>query len=143
MRLVNTKAHALLDYCWGLILFFSPWLFGFSPRGQAALTAMIAGAFAILMALLTQFEFSIVKLIPLKWHLRVDFVFGLFLAFSPWILGFHRLVLKPHLVFGLTQVVIAVITDRVLYQTFRESFNRGVNTEEQKPPQSTKRKNYL
>jgi hypothetical protein len=143
VRLVNTKAHALIDYCWGLVLLFSPWLFSFPSDGEAATIARIAGVLSVLLALFTQFEFSVVKIVPLKWHLRIDFLSGLFLASSPWLLDFNLEILKPHLVFGLTQMVIAVITDRVLYQTFRETSNRGENSDENGSPETTKRKNYL
>jgi hypothetical protein len=119
VRLVNTKAHAIIDYCLSLLLVFSPWLFEFSPNGVPAKVAYLCAAFTCTFALITRFEFSICKFIPLKLHMRLDFLLGLFLAVSPVLFDFQVTVFKPHLVFGLTLMVIAAITDRILYRRFK------------------------
>ena len=137
MRLVNTKAHALIDYLLCILLIFSPFFFGFESNSTAGHTCVAGGLLVLCLALVTRFEFSLFKIVPLKAHMQIDFVSGLLLSVSPVLFDFHKTVFKPHLVFGLTQMVIAVITDRVLYRTFKQSQEeRMVRTRSRKDDQS-------
>lgn len=120
VRLVNTKAHVLVDYIIGIVLLTSGWTFGFHGSAPAEPVAMFAGCLMILVAALTKFEFGLFRILPLRAHLGIDLVTGILLATSPWALGFDSLVYKPHFVFGLTQVIISVLTDRMLYSQYRE-----------------------
>src|SRR5262245_19846202 len=115
MRLINTKFHAALDYLLGILLVGDPWIFRFEPSGPKYTMPLAVGSVAAGLALFTKFEYAIVKVIPLRLHLIIDVVSGLILASSPWIFGFSDIVYKPHFVFGLTHTVVAIITDRLLY----------------------------
>jgi hypothetical protein len=119
MRLINTKVHALLDYLLSLVLAGSPWLFKFPPSGLKYQVPLAVGVIAAALALTTRFEFSVVKIISLRLHLVIDVFSGLLLAASPWLFDFKEIVFKPHLVFGLTHAIVAVITDRMLYDKMK------------------------
>jgi hypothetical protein len=124
VRFINTKAHALVDYTLGLILIFSPWGFGYENEETATFISVAAGVFISLLALLTKFEYSVLRVIELKTIYRMDFTAGMLLAFSPWIFGFSQHVFKPHLVFGLAHMVIAALSDRVLYKVYNRFNNK-------------------
>lgn len=115
MRMINTKAHALTDYILGMVLIGSPYLFMFPPFSPAHYCCMLAGVIIISLALFTRFEYSLVSLMPVKVHMWCDAATGILLLLSPVILGFGSMVFKPHLVFGLTILVVAILTDRVLH----------------------------
>jgi hypothetical protein len=120
MRLINTKAHAIVDYLIGLILLSAPSVFDF--RGQpAVLVCDIAGVIMLLNTALTAFEYGLLQVIPLRVHIAIDVVSGLALAASPWLLSFREQAYKPHFVFGITIFAIGVLSDRVLWTTVKKS----------------------
>jgi SPW repeat len=116
MRLINTKVHAALDYLLGILLAGAPWIFRFEPSGPKYNVPLAVGSMAACLALVTKFEYAPIKLVPLRLHLIIDVVSGIALAASPWVFGFSDIVFKPHLVFGLTHAVVALLTDRMLYE---------------------------
>jgi hypothetical protein len=120
VRLVNTKAHALVDYLLGLFLVTSGWWFGFHGERQAETAVVIAGIYSIVSALFTAFEYSLAGIIPLKLHFAMDVGAGALLAASPWLFLFHEQAFKPHLVFGLTMMIVSLLTDRVLFSHYRQ-----------------------
>jgi hypothetical protein len=121
VRLINTKAHAIVDYVMGMVLLCSPAIFQFDFSGPEYYTAATAGLITIVLALFTAFEYGALKTIPLRLHLYIDMVTGAALAASPWLMDFAGTVFKPHLVFGLSQVIVAVLTDRLLYHNVKGS----------------------
>lgn len=46
----------------------------------------------------------------MKGHLALDIFSGIFLAASPWFLGFADVVCKPHLILGLIEIGAALLT---------------------------------
>ena len=70
----------------------------------------ILGFGIIILALLTDFEVGVVRLIPMPVHLGIDVLGGLLLAASPWLFGFADRVWAPHLVFGLLEAGLALVT---------------------------------
>ena len=110
MKVISTKVHGILDYLVGLILIISPWLFGFSDGGAEMWIPVILGAGAILYSIFTRYELGVFKVIPFKIHLTIDAVSGLLLASSPWLFGFAVDVYKPHLIFGLLELVVVLLT---------------------------------
>ncbi len=121
MRMINTKAHALLDYILGPVLLGSPYLFEFSPLSTAHLICILAGTIIVVLALVTRFEFGLVQAMPVKVHMWCDAAVGCALMFSPVIFHFGHTVFKPHLVFGLTILIVAILTDRVLHSGEKEN----------------------
>jgi hypothetical protein len=85
-----------------LILFISPWLFGFSAEPVAAWHAWIS---AVLIAAVAGFALS--QLSP--WEEWVNVIVGLWVAASPWLLGFAGVAsaMWTHLVIGLVVALLA------------------------------------
>lgn len=112
MQVISTRVHGMLDYLTGTLLIAAPWLFGFANGGVAQWLPMLLGAATIGMSLLTRYELSVAKLIPLRIHLAIDMANGILLAVSPWLFGFASLIWWPHLLVGLTEIVVPLLTRR-------------------------------
>ena len=111
MRIIPTRIHGMLDYATGLLLLISPYLFGFSDVGGAAqYIPMILGAGIIGLSLVTDYELSIAKLIPMPMHLAGDIAAGVLLAASPWLFGFADQVYWPHVIVGLAEIGAGLMT---------------------------------
>jgi hypothetical protein len=112
MQVISTRIHGILDYLTGGLLLVAPWVFGFANGGIAQWLPMVLGAATIGMSLLTRYELGVVRIIPLRVHLAVDVMAGLVLAVSPWVFGFASLVWVPHLVVGIMEIVVPLLTRR-------------------------------
>lgn len=110
MKIISSKAHGMLDYLVGAILIISSWLFGFANGGAQTSIPVILGVGAILYSIFTNYELGAFKIIPFKVHLIIDTLSGILLASSPWLFGFADNVYMPHLIFGLLEVVVVLLT---------------------------------
>jgi len=107
MKFINTKAHGILDYLVGILLIVAPWALHFYANGPETWIPVAMGIAVIFFSLLTDYEFGAFKRIPMRVHLGIDFMVGLFLAASPWLFGFHGYVYMPHLIVG-TAIILLV-----------------------------------
>lgn len=114
MKLINSRVHTIIGLVVGAALLVAPWLFGFADEGGAAVTVPIAvGIFIILSELTTTSIASPIKLVPMKVHIILDVITGLFLAASPWIFMFNEQPLNawlPHVVVGVLVAGYALMT---------------------------------
>lgn len=110
MQLIPTRTHGFLDYLFGLLLIVAPWLFGFANGGAAQWVAIVLGIVLIVYSLLTNYELGAVHLISMPIHLGLDVAGGVLLAISPWLLGFAGVIVWPHLVLGVVEIIVALIT---------------------------------
>lgn len=117
MKPISSKTHGLLDYLVGLLLIAAPFVLGFADNGPAMWVPIILGASTILYSLFTDYEYGMVRAIPLRMHLGLDAVSGIFLAASPWLFGFADFVWVPHLLVGLVEIGAAAMTRTVPTQT--------------------------
>src|SRR4051812_39751154 len=112
MRFINRKVHAMLDYVSGLLLIAAPWLFNFNDVPAARWVAIIVGVMMLLMSINTDYEGGLTKMVTMSTHLKTDIVVGLFLAVSPWALGFSDQVYLPHLILGIMEVGAGMFTEQ-------------------------------
>lgn len=110
--MISTKVHGILDYLVGALLIVAPFVLGFATGGIEQWLPMILGALTILMSLVTRYEISIAKIIPLKIHFGVDLLSGALLAVSPWLFGFAHVIWWPHLLVGLLEIAVVLLTRR-------------------------------
>lgn len=110
--LIPTRIHAVLDYLVGALLILLPlaWL---DDYPVAAYVPMILGAGTIVYSLITRYEYSAAKLIPMPVHLGIDAVAGIFLAISPWLFGFADDIWAPHVVVGLLELGVTALSRRI------------------------------
>jgi hypothetical protein len=111
MRFIPTRIHGILDYFVGILLIAAPWLFNFYLAGaEETWVPVIVGIMVLLQAILTDFEVGLVRKLPMKTHLSMDLLMGLFLALSPWLFGFADLVAWPHVLFGVFSILASLTT---------------------------------
>ncbi len=116
MRFLTTYVHGILDYIVGAALIVAPNIFGFSEvGGMAVLLPRVLGVAAIVVSLLTNYEWGLMKVIPMPVHLGIDFLSGALLAASPWLFGFATQpenAWMPHVVFGLAEILVVFVSQR-------------------------------
>jgi hypothetical protein len=113
MRILNTKVHGIIDYMMVIFLVASPWILGFTKHPAAKLISPTIAAAIFFLAICTKFELGIIKIVSMKFHLIFDVFLGLILAASPWALEFSDYVYLPHVIMGLAEVGVAIITKPV------------------------------
>jgi hypothetical protein len=110
MKIISRRVHGMLDYIVGLLLIFSPKLFGFDTGGMESRLPVMLGVAAIVYSLITNYELGLVKVVPFRVHLGLDVLNGLLLASSPWLFHFADRVWVPHLVLGLLELGAVMMT---------------------------------
>lgn len=92
VRFVTQKIHSLLDYPVAISLMALPFALGLGESNAAALWLSVGtGVAALVLTLLTDHETGVMRILPYKFHLAVDFVVGLVFAIAPFALGFREL----------------------------------------------------
>jgi hypothetical protein len=112
MQVISTRTHGIIDYVVGILLIAAPWLFGFANGGIAQWLPVILGLVLLVSSLITDYELSVAKIIPLPVHLGLDIASGALLAVSPWLFGFADVIVWPHLVVGVMEILVACMTPR-------------------------------
>jgi hypothetical protein len=110
MKLIDTKTHGYLDYIMGIFLIVSPFLFNLDTNAIQSFVFYGSGSAVIIYSLHTNYELGLFKMIPMKIHLAVDIVSGLFLAASPWLYHFSDVNYLPHLTIGMLEIAAALLT---------------------------------
>lgn len=115
IRFLPTKVHGVLDYVVGIALIAAPWIFKFAPMGgPAVFIPIVLGITLIVYSLLTRYEWGVLKVLPMPYHLAVDFAASAFLAAAPFIFGFIREapnVWLPHVLVGLTVILVVIVSE--------------------------------
>lgn len=106
--MITTQIHGYVDYLMGIILILLPFLFDF-PDGAVPIFVAL-GAGTIIYSLLTDYELGLVRILPMKIHLVIDLVVGVFLIVSPWIFGFTDELLWTLVILGILEVLVSLLT---------------------------------
>ena len=114
MKFLPTKVHGALDYIVGIALILAPMLFGFSDIGGAAVfIPRLLGTVLIVYSFFTNYEWGVVKVLPMSYHLVIDFLASVFLALSPFLFGFHNDKINawlPHVVVGVVVILVVLVS---------------------------------
>jgi len=106
--------HGMLDYPVGIVLILAPWIFGFSDVGGAATAVpIVIGVLVLVQSVMTDYELSLVDVLPLRTHLAMDVVAGIVLALSPFVFGFSdegTNAWLPHVLVGLGLIGSGLMT---------------------------------
>lgn len=115
-QFIPTKVHGALDYIVGVALILAPWLFGFMDvGGPAVIIPMVLGVGLIVYSLFTRYEWGLIKVLGMPYHLIFDVVASLFLLASPFIFGFYTEapnVWVPHVVVGIAVILVVLFSQR-------------------------------
>lgn len=114
-KFIPTKVHGALDYIVAIALVLAPWLFGFSAMGGAAvIIPIVLGIGLFLYSLFTKYEWGVVKVLGMPYHLIVDVLASIVLAASPFIFGFASEawnVWVPHVAVGITVILVVIFSE--------------------------------
>lgn len=110
MRFIPTRIHGILDYLVGIVLIAAPWLFDFNRGGAETWIPVVVGIAVLLQTIMTDFEVGLVRTIPMRTHLTMDLLIGVFLAVSPWLFDFADYVWTPHVIFGVFSILASLTT---------------------------------
>ena len=117
MKFISSKVHTIIGLLVGIILLLAPTLFGFTDNQAASMVPIYVGIFIIISELITTSRLSPLKLIPMRIHLVLDYLTGIFLALSPWLFGFSSAPANawvPHAVVGILVVGYAAFTNPMI-----------------------------
>ena len=110
-RIITSRVHGLLDYMSAIVLILAPSVLEFNEVSPYAYwLSVIAGVILILYSLMTDYDFSIGILIPLKTHLVIDFSAGVLFILWPFIFDFTGLALAYYLVMGFGILLVVGLT---------------------------------
>lgn len=113
LRVIPTKAHALLDYTTGPALAAAPTLLRLEPGTLAALGPRAAGVGGTLLGALSNHELAARRVIPMRAHLLAEGAGGVVLAAAPWLDRSARHGVRhwlPHALVGAADVALALTT---------------------------------
>jgi SPW repeat len=113
MKIISSHTHGILDYVVGLLLIVAPWSLHFAEGGPETWIPVVLGASALVYSLLTRYDLGVVKVLPFRAHLTLDFLSGVLLAASPWLFQFSDRVYLPHLLVGAFEIFAALCTRTV------------------------------
>jgi hypothetical protein len=122
MKYPPTIALAFTEYTMAVISLISPWMFGFSGDSVATSCAMAFGVTLAAYSLITDYELSVRRVIPLRAHLALDAVVSGLLITSPFVMGFASTTWLPHLLLG--GVVLGMALYLALYLGFAHPAQR-------------------
>lgn len=88
-RFMNKKLHAYLDYPVAFGLIAMPFVLGLGAVNPLAFwLSVITGIAALVLTIFTDHHLGVVRILPYKLHLMVDFAVGVVFAVAPFLLGF-------------------------------------------------------
>lgn len=113
-KFIPTKVHGALDYIVAIALIFAPMIFRFSDvGGPAVVIPIVLGVTLFIYSLFTRYEWGLVKVLGMPYHLIIDVLASIFLALSPFIFGFYDNpwnVWVPHVVVGIVVILVVIFT---------------------------------
>jgi len=92
MKFITKQIHAYLDYPVAIALIALPFLLNLGTSNPIAMQLSVAtGVAALLLTILTDHQTGLVKVVPYKVHLIVDFAVAIVFILAPFIFGFEGL----------------------------------------------------
>ena len=113
LRVIPTKVHGAVDLATGPALLAAPTLLRMNGNRGATIPPRAVGAAAIVSALLTDYEFGLKRLLPMRTHLALDAAGGLALSATPLLTRASRNGVRhwlPHAVIGANEIFLALTT---------------------------------
>lgn len=106
-RFMNKHIHAYLDYPVGLSLIILPFLLGIGNSNPLAFwLSVITGVAALGLTFITDHHLGVIRILPCKLHLAVDFLVGVVFVLAPTVLGLAGLEAAYFWVLGATVLVV-------------------------------------
>jgi VIT1/CCC1 family predicted Fe2+/Mn2+ transporter len=114
MKLISSKNHTYIGLVVGAALVVAPWIFQFDDVSSAKWSAILVGLSVLVNEVVTTSPASPLKIVPMKIHVALDVVTGVFLLVTPFLFQFSdedATAWVPHVVVGLLIAGYALLTD--------------------------------
>ena len=111
LRVIPTSVHGTLDYLASGVNIAFPSLLGLNDASAAVLIPRLDGIAGASYSLVTNYEFGLLKVLPMSTHLVFDAAKGALLASSPWLFGFGKKGPRywlPHVLMGTADILVAI-----------------------------------
>lgn len=109
-RFVTKTIHAYLDYPVAVALIALPWMLGLGQTNPFALWLSVAtGIAAFGLTVLTDHHLGVIRVVPFRLHLAVDFLVGLVFLAAPLAFGFTGLDAAYYLLNGAAVVIVVAL----------------------------------
>jgi len=122
MKIIKTKLHGMFDYSLAFAL-VSPWLINFHQRSLDTEILALTGLILSLVNLFTDYELGLIRIIPMKAHLILDAVFGLFLIGLPFILPMPHYNFYWPVMMGGGVLLVVLLSSSKAYDVSRNDLN--------------------
>ena len=110
----SLRTHNVLDYFIGAFLVVSPWIFGFDGVTAARSVFLVGGIALIGYSLLTNYYYSVARIIPLGVHMAFDAILGVVFILAPALFGYREFLTQGqyavHVVLGIGAVGLVALT---------------------------------
>ena len=107
---IPTKIHGILDYAVAFLFLLMPLILDLDTATAPAKVFQYLGIITVIYSVLTRYEYGLLKVLPMKVHLGLDLLSGIFLTLSPWIFGFAGQLFVPYVLLGLFEVMASILT---------------------------------
>lgn len=123
---MRLQTFNLTDYFGVFLLLSLPFLFGFSEIIVARNIFIFFAVVLLVNSLLTKYDFSLTKIIPIGAHMTINFITAVAVYFAPYWLG-YRTLLTPsqviaHMIGGL-YLIVMISFSRI--KTENDKFDEG------------------
>ena len=122
MKVINTRLHGMLDYASAFVLLI-PWITDFYTGGTDTKVLATVGGLTILVSLCTDYEFGLLKFIPMKVHLAFDVLSALFLIGMPWLFPVNNYQFYWPVLLGIGELLVIVMSSSEPYRVRRKGYN--------------------
>jgi hypothetical protein len=107
MKFVTKRIHAFLDYPVAIALIVLPFLLSLGSSSPLALQLSVAtGIAALILTLLTDHHLGLIKVVPYKIHLLVDFLVAIVFIIAPFVFSFKGLDASYYWINGIAVLIV-------------------------------------
>jgi hypothetical protein len=107
MKFVTKRIHAFLDYPVAIALIVLPFLLNLGSSSPLALQLSVAtGIAALILTLLTDHHLGLIKVVPYKIHLLVDFLVAIVFIIAPFVFSFKGLDASYYWINGIAVLIV-------------------------------------
>ena len=111
IKIISPSLHGILDYIVDVTLISVPFVLNFKEVSNTVFGVPVGiGVLNFLYSIFTVYSRSLVKLIPMNWHLLFDYLVGLLLFALAFILPVEGIVKLFYITMGLGIIIATLLT---------------------------------
>ena len=112
--MISLRVHNIIDYVVGAFLVVAPWVFGFADVPAARNLFLVGGVLLVAYSLITNYYYSIAKVLPLGAHMTMDAILGVLVILGPALFGYRDFLTNgqyaAHVVLGIGAIGLVALT---------------------------------